>query len=71
LHPTITEFIILNAGELTFTEIGAIMNKGKATIKGYSSQAAELFGVKGSDAIKSFCIKHGLVKLPSYYDKYY
>ncbi|TAH08620.1 MAG: DNA-binding response regulator [Sphingobacteriia bacterium] len=71
LHPTITEFIILNAGELTFTEIGAIMNKGKATIKGYSSQASELFGVKGSDAIKSFCIKHGLVKLPSYYDKYY
>ncbi|MBX9733138.1 MAG: response regulator [Chitinophagaceae bacterium] len=69
LPSTITEFLILNAAELTFDEIGDIMSKSKASVKKYSIYAGELFKVKGASEIKSHCIKHGLVKLPSLFDK--
>jgi len=69
LSSPIIEFLILNAAELTFEEIGEIMNKSKGSIKSYSIQAGDLFNVKGSVEIKNFCIKHGLVKLPSLFDK--
>jgi len=69
LNETLTEFLLLNAAELSFEEIASIMNKSKASIKHYSDQLSQLLEVKKRSEIITYCIKHGLVKLPSYYDK--
>lgn len=65
----LTEFLILNATNLSFIEISLLMNKSVSSVKHYGDQLAEIFNVKGRRETVTYCINHGLVKLPSYYDK--
>ncbi|TAH06293.1 MAG: hypothetical protein EAZ13_09890 [Sphingobacteriia bacterium] len=69
LTTTCIEFLILNAAELSFAEIAAIMQKSKDSIKYYYNTASFEFCVKGREQLMKYCLKNGLIKLPVYYDK--
>ncbi len=64
------EFLILNAADLSFEEISEIMHIGKSSIKNYYNQIAKYFEIHSRTELITFSIKRGLIKLPSYYDKY-
>ncbi|MBX9733890.1 MAG: response regulator [Chitinophagaceae bacterium] len=64
----LTEFLVLNTANLSLKDIGRVMHKSEASIKHYQAQATELFELSTRNEIASHCIKHGYVKLPSYYD---
>lgn len=64
------EFLILNAADLSFEEISEIMQIGKSSIKNYYNQLAKYFEIHSRTELITFSIKRGLIKLPSYYDKF-
>ncbi|MDP1843268.1 MAG: response regulator transcription factor [Sediminibacterium sp.] len=72
-YPELTEnqieFIILNAADLSFDEIADIMQLSRSSIKSFYNQLAKLFDIHSRAELVTFCIKRGLIKLPSYYDK--
>ncbi len=69
MNEKLIEFLLMNASDLSFEEIAITMNKSKASIKHYFNQVSQLFEVKNRAELITYSIKHGLVKLPSYYDK--
>lgn len=64
------QFLLLNAAALSYQEIALVMNKSLPTIKKYLSFLLDKFEVKNKVELVTFCIKNGLVKLPSYYDQF-
>ncbi len=68
LKQELVQFALLNAAELTFAEIAAIMNLSKASIKNYYNQLSVRFNLGNRKELTTFCIKNGLVKLPFYLD---
>lgn len=69
LTHTQIKFLILNATALSFKEIGLVMNKSMASVKGYYNTLSLRFKVNSRTELSHFCIKNGLVKLPAFYDK--
>lgn len=69
LTPHQIEFIILNAADLSYDEIADIMQLSKSSVKSLYNQLAKLFDIHSRAQLVTFCIKRGLVKLPTYYDK--
>ncbi|MDO8996824.1 response regulator [Sediminibacterium sp.] len=65
---SLEEYLILNAANLSFPEIGMIMNKSIHSIKNYYSKLSEIFEVNNRAELTSYCIKYGLVKLPFFYE---
>jgi DNA-binding NarL/FixJ family response regulator len=72
-YPDLTEnqieFIILNAADLSYDEIADIMQLSRSSIKSFYNQLAKLFEIHSRAELVTYCVKRGLVKLPSYYDK--
>jgi DNA-binding NarL/FixJ family response regulator len=70
LSNQLTEFLILNATNLPFEDIAQIMIKSRASIKSYCDKLSTLFEVNSRAEVISYCLKHGLVKLPNLFDKF-
>jgi DNA-binding NarL/FixJ family response regulator len=68
---SLNEFLILNASNLSFPEIGNLMKKSTHSIKNYYAKAAELFEVNSRAEITNHCIKYGFIKLPILYENYF
>lgn len=69
LTPNQIEFIILNAADLSYDEIAKIMQLSRSSVKSFYNQLAKLFDIHSRAELVTYCVKRGLVKLPSYYDK--
>lgn len=63
------EYLILNAANLSHTEIAKIMNKSLASVKNYFNLLSAEFNVSTRSELVYYCTTNGIVKHPSYYDK--
>ncbi|WP_026764491.1 response regulator transcription factor [Sediminibacterium salmoneum] len=64
------QFLLLNAADLSYSEIALIMNKSLPSIKKYLAYFLEKFEVKNKSELITYCIKNGFVKLPALYNQY-
>jgi len=63
------EYLILNAANLSHSEIAKVMNKSLASVKNYFNLLSAEFNVNTRSELVYYCTTHGIVKHPSYFDK--
>lgn len=63
------QYLILNAANLSHSEIAKVMNKSVASVKNYFNLIAAEFDVNTRSELVYYCTTHGIVKHPSYFDK--
>lgn len=62
------EYLILNAANLSHTEIAKVMNKSLASVKNYFNLLSAEFNISTRSELVYYCTTHGIVKHPSFYD---
>lgn len=63
------EYLILNAANLSHTEIAKVMNKSLASVKNYFNLLSAEFIVSNRSELVYHCTTNGIVKHPRFYDK--
>ncbi len=61
-------FAILNAADLDFKKIAALMCITEHTVKKYSGQIAILLKVTNRSQLTNHCMQHGIIKLATFFD---
>ncbi|MEO0066012.1 MAG: Response regulator uvrY [Bacteroidota bacterium] len=69
LPDTQIEYLILNAANLSHTEIAKIMNKSLASVKNYFNLLSAELNVSTRSELVYYCTTNGIVKHPKFYDK--
>jgi DNA-binding NarL/FixJ family response regulator len=59
------EYLILNAANLSHSEIAKVMNKSLASVKNYFNLLSAEFNVNTRSELVYYCTTHGIVKHPS------
>lgn len=63
------DYIILNAANLSHSEIAKVINKSVASVKNYFNLLSAEFIVSNRSELVYHCTTNGIVKHPNYYDK--
>lgn len=63
------EYLILNAVNLSHTEIAKIMNKSLEALKNYFNLLSAELNVSTRSELVYYCTTNGIVKHPKIYDK--
>jgi DNA-binding NarL/FixJ family response regulator len=70
LKPKLVEFAILNATDMTISDIANLLFVSVETVKKYYQQLARDFKVSSREKLAKACMENGIVKFASYYDKH-